>query len=90
MISTGLSSSSSQDDVRTVQDQEVITMGFEVRLGEERVETVEADSYRQEGPLVTFYRLEAGRRVIDCWAIPVASFRCAAVAEIVLRREYAA
>jgi hypothetical protein len=73
-----------------VLHQEVITMGFEVRLGEERVETVEADSYRQEGPLVTFYRLEAGRRVIDCWAIPVASFRSAAVNEIVLRREYAA
>lgn len=60
-------------------------MSFEVRLNEERVETVEADSYRQEGPLVTFYRLDAGRRVIDCWAVPVASFRCAAVVEIIGR-----
>jgi len=60
-------------------------VGFEVHLGDDRVEVVEADSYRQEGPLVTFYRLEAGRRVIDCWALPVASFRAAAVAEILLR-----
>lgn len=65
-------------------------MGFEVRMGDDRRETVEADSYRQEGPLVTFYRLESGRRVIDCWAVPVASFRSAAVNEIVLRPGYAA
>ena len=65
-------------------------MGFEVRLSDDRIETVEADSYRQEGPLVTFYRLEAGRRVIDCWAIPVASFRSSAVGEIILRADPAA
>ncbi|GAC1536550.1 MAG: hypothetical protein NVS3B12_19630 [Acidimicrobiales bacterium] len=65
-------------------------MGFEVRLSDDRIETVDADSYRQEGPLVTFYRLEAGRRVIDCWAIPVASFRSAAVGEIILRLDPAA
>jgi hypothetical protein len=58
---------------------------FEVRLSDDRVELVPAQSYRQEGPLVTFYRLEAGRRLIDCWAVPVASFRAAAVSEIVQR-----
>jgi len=59
-------------------------MGFEVRLGDDGVEMIDADTYRQEGPLVTFYRLDPGRRVIDCWALPVASFRAAAVTGIVL------
>jgi len=58
---------------------------FVVRLTDARIEVVDAGSYRQEGPLVTFYRLEQGRRFIDCWAVPVASFRAAAVAEIVTR-----
>jgi hypothetical protein len=57
-------------------------MGFEVRLDEDRLQAVDAHTYRQEGQLVTFYRLAAGRRVVDSWAVPVASFKTSSVVEV--------
>jgi len=57
-------------------------MGFEVRLDQQRLETVDAHTYRQEGQLVTFYRLATGRRVVDSWAVPVASFKPSSVVEV--------
>ena len=52
-------------------------MGYEVTMTDGGMEQVRADAYRQEGQMVTFYRLEPGRRTIDCWARPVASYRTA-------------
>lgn len=70
--------------------KEVVPLGFEVRLGEDRLEFVEAQTYRQEGQLVTFYRLAEGRRVVDSWSVPVASFKASSVAEVRLLDEEAA
>lgn len=59
-------------------------MAYEVRMTDGNVAAVEGDAYRQEGQLVTFYRLDEGRRTIDCWAMPVASFRTNRVEHVVL------
>jgi hypothetical protein len=59
-------------------------VGYEVRMTDGSVSPVDAEAYRQEGQLVTFYRLETGRRTIDCWAQPVASFRTSRVEHVVL------
>ena len=59
-------------------------MAYEVRTSDGTTAPVEADAYRQEGQLVTFYKLEPGRRTIDCWAVPVASFRISKVEHVVL------
>ncbi len=41
-----------------------------------------ADTYLLEGPLTTFFRTDAGRRVVDSWSVRVASFRTADVVRI--------
>lgn len=57
--------------------------GYEVRTSDGTVEQIPgADSYRQEGPLTTFFRSDDGRRVADCWAVRLASFRTAEIARI--------
>ena len=57
--------------------------GYEVQTCDGSVEQITgADSYRQEGPLTTFFRTDAGRRVVDCWAVRLASFRTAEIARI--------
>ena len=60
-------------------------MGYEVTMTDGSTEQVSADAYRQEGQMLTFYRLEPGRRTIDCWARPVASFRTARLDRVCLR-----
>ena len=52
-------------------------MRFDVTLRDRSVESFEADAYQQEGPMTTFFRLGAGREVVDCWAARVASIRTA-------------
>ena len=49
---------------------------YEITLKDEGRERVEgADAYEQEGPLTTFFRTSAQRRVVDCWSVRLASFR---------------
>ncbi|MDP9073297.1 MAG: hypothetical protein M3N98_03810 [Actinomycetota bacterium] len=56
---------------------------YEVRLKGGEVDVVtDADAYRQEGPLTTFFQTRPGRTVIDCWARPVASYRTADISRI--------
>lgn len=62
-------------------------MGYEVTTSDGSVERVAADAYRQEGQMLTFYRTEPGRRTIDCWALPVASFRTARVERVRLTED---
>ena len=58
-------------------------MGFEVLVGDGPAEVVRgADTYTQEGPLTTFFRTDAGRRVVDSWAVRLASFRTSEIARI--------
>ena len=59
-------------------------MGYEVRMTDGGMAQVRADAYRQEGQMLTFYRLEPGRRTIDCWARAVASFRTARLERVSL------
>jgi hypothetical protein len=59
-------------------------VGYEVTMSDGSTEQVSADAYRQEGQMLTFYRLEPGRRTIDCWARPVASFRTARLERVCL------
>jgi hypothetical protein len=57
--------------------------GYEVHTSDGTVERVSgADTYLQEGPLTTFFRTDAGRRVVDSWATRLASFRTAEIARI--------
>jgi hypothetical protein len=80
-----LSSSLPQGRARTVdRTTRGGDVAYEVRTTDGSIAPVEADAYRQEGQLVTFYRLDAGRRTIDCWAVPVASFRTSRVDQVVL------
>jgi hypothetical protein len=56
-------------------------MGYEVMLGDgQRERVLGADGYQLEGPLTTFFQGEAGRRVLDSWAVRVASFRTTDIA----------
>ena len=49
---------------------------FEIVLRDRTVEIVDgANAYQQEGPMTTFFRVDEGRVVVDCWATRVASFR---------------
>ncbi len=58
-------------------------MGFEVTVDDGSSEVVAgADTYRQEGPLTTFFRTEPGRPVVDSWAERLASYRTASVVRI--------
>lgn len=57
--------------------------GYDVQNSDGTVErVVGADSYRQEGPLTTFFRTDARRGVIDCWSTRLASFRTAEISRI--------
>ena len=58
-------------------------MGYEVTTTDGTSELVlGADAYHQEGPLTTFFRTEAGRRVIDCWSVRLASYRTAELVRV--------
>ena len=58
-------------------------MAYEVTTTEGGVEQVAgADTYVQEGPLTTFFRTDAGRLVVDSWAVRLASFRTSEIARI--------
>ncbi len=58
-------------------------MGYEVTTNDGGCEVVSgADTYQLEGPLTTFFRTEADRRVVDCWSVRLASFRTLDVVRI--------
>ncbi|MBK9178105.1 MAG: hypothetical protein IPM45_00795 [Acidimicrobiales bacterium] len=58
-------------------------MSFEVLLLDESAERIdEADTYRQEGPLTTFFRTGPGRTVVDAWSERIASFRTTEIRRI--------
>ncbi|MDP9453349.1 MAG: hypothetical protein M3P97_08205 [Actinomycetota bacterium] len=58
-------------------------MGYEVTISDGASEVVAgADTYQLEGPLTTFFRTDAGRRVVDSWSVRLASFRTADVVRI--------
>ncbi len=51
-------------------------MGFEITLRDHTTEFVgEADTFAHEKVMTTFYRTENSRRAVDCWSLPIASFR---------------
>jgi hypothetical protein len=57
--------------------------GYEVVISDGSVEQVSgADTYLQEGPLTTFFRTDAGRRVVDSWSVRLASYRTSEIARI--------
>ena len=57
--------------------------GYRITLADDRCEDIEAaDAYQQEGPLTTFFSVDAGRRVIDCWSVRLASFRTSEIRAI--------
>jgi hypothetical protein len=57
--------------------------GYDVHTSDGSVERVpDADTYLQEGPLTTFFRTDAGRRVVDSWAVRLASYRTSEIARI--------
>ncbi|MBW3609950.1 MAG: hypothetical protein M3N37_04695 [Actinomycetota bacterium] len=58
-------------------------MGYEVTICDGNNElVVGADTYQLEGPLTTFFSTDAGRRVVDCWSVRLASFRTVDVVRI--------
>lgn len=58
-------------------------MGYEVTTNDGGCQVVVgADTYQLEGPLTTFFRTDADRRVADCWSVRLASFRTADVVRI--------
>ncbi|MGI9118959.1 MAG: hypothetical protein ACR2G7_02325 [Acidimicrobiales bacterium] len=58
-------------------------VGYEVTINDGASEVVVgADTYQLEGPLTTFFSTDAGRRVVDCWSVRLASFRTADVVRI--------
>lgn len=60
-----------------------VPMGYEITVVDGSTEVVTgADTYAQEGPLTTFFRIEQGRQVIDCWSERLASYRTADLARI--------
>ena len=55
-------------------------MGYAVTVSDgDDVVVPGADTYQLEGPLTTFFSTDAGRRVVDCWSVRLASFRTADV-----------
>ncbi len=58
-------------------------MSFEVLLLDESAELIDgADTYRQEGPLTTFFHTAPGRAVVDAWSERIASFRTTEIRRI--------
>lgn len=56
---------------------------FSITLDDSTITTVrDADSYRLEGPLTTFFQTRNGSPVIDSWSLPLASFRTASVLSV--------
>ena len=57
--------------------------GYRVTITDGSIEEITgADTYLQEGPLTTFFRTDAGRRVIDSWSVRLASYRTAEITRI--------
>jgi len=57
--------------------------GYRITLADDHHESIdEADAYQQEGPLTTFFSVDTGRRVIDCWSVRLASFKTAEIRAI--------
>jgi len=51
-------------------------MTYRVTLRDRSIETVDdADAFSHERLMTTFYRTGNQRRAVDCWAVPLASFR---------------
>ena len=49
---------------------------YEVTLRDRTIEPVrDADAFNHEKGMTTFYRTGNLRRAVDCWAVPLASFR---------------
>lgn len=60
---------------------------YEVTLKDGTSERIEdADAYRQEGPMTTFFQHDGDRQVVDCWSTRLASFRTTEIM-IIRRRE---
>ena len=57
-------------------------MAYEIQLKGTEAEVVEADGYRQEGVLTTFFQGRDGRAVLDSWAKRIASYRTADILRI--------
>ena len=56
---------------------------FSIELANDRVEVIDqADAYQQEGPLTTFFAVDARSRGIDSWSTRVASFRTADIVSV--------
>ena len=61
---------------------------FEVQLRDGTVEVVEgASAYQPDGPFTTFFALEEGRSVVDCWSVRMASIRSAEIVAVWRRDE---
>ena len=60
---------------------------FEIKLRDGTVEIIEgADAYQPDGQFTTFFALEEGRTVVDCWSVRIASIRSAEIVAV-WRRE---
>jgi hypothetical protein len=57
-------------------------MGYEITTRDGVEVVAGADSYQLEGPLTTFFRLGAGRSVVDSWSTRLASYRTAAIVRV--------
>jgi len=56
---------------------------FEVQLRDGTVEVVlGAHAYQPDGPFTTFFALEEGRSVVDCWSVRMASIRSAEIVAV--------
>jgi hypothetical protein len=60
-----------------------LPMGYEVTTRDGSSEIVgAAGTYRQEGPLTTFFATDPDRQVIDSWSVRLASFRTADIVRV--------
>lgn len=58
-------------------------MAYEVTISDGSVEVVDgADTYRQEGPLTTFFSTDPGRQIVDSWSVRLASYRTAEIIRV--------
>jgi len=56
---------------------------FDIKLKDGTVEVIEgADAYQPDGQFTTFFALEEGRSVVDCWSVRVASIRSAEIVAV--------
>ncbi|MEO9224240.1 MAG: hypothetical protein ABI276_04540 [Acidimicrobiales bacterium] len=56
---------------------------YRITLNDRSVELIDqADAYRQEGQMTTFFRTAPGRELIDSWSTRLASFRTSEVLAI--------